>query len=98
MEVGSVVEISLLSRVTRNLKSSKVILCELNLTSGSELFFSRRAISFCVFTVDSSSGRFSKRLGMDVLRLNLGNVTSIPRDVLSFNISVGTTEPVISML
>ena len=98
VEVSSMFKISLLSRAFSNLESTEVVFTEVSSIRSLELFLGRRVDSGNVLTVNSSSRSFSERLSVNVLRLNLRNVTGISRNVLSFNIVSGTTEPVITML
>jgi len=91
-------KISLLSRAFSNLESTEVVFTEVSSIRSLELFLGRRVNSGNVLTVNSSSRSFSERLSVNVLRLNLRNITSISRNVLSLNIVSGTTEPVITML
>jgi len=98
VEVSSMFKISLLSRAFSNLESTEVVFTEVSSIRSLELFLGRRVDSGNVLTVNSSSRSFSERLSVNVLRLNLRNITSISRNVLSLNIVSGTTEPVITML
>lgn len=98
VEVSSMFKISLLSRAFSNLESTEVVFTEVSSIRSLELFLGRRVDSGNVLTVNSSSRSFSERLSINVLRLNLRNITSISRNVLSLNIVSGTTEPVITML
>lgn len=98
VEVSSMFKISLLSRAFSNLESTEVVFTEVSSIRSLELFLGRRVDSGNVLTVNSSSRSFSERLSVNVLRLNLRNITSISRNVLSLNIISGTTEPVITML
>jgi len=98
VEVSSMFKISLLSRAFSNLESTEIVFTEVSSIRSLELFLSRRVDSGNVLTVNSSSRSFSERLSVNVLRLNLRNITSISRNVLSLNIVSGTTEPVITML
>jgi len=98
VEVSSMFKISLLSRAFSNLESTEVVFTEVSSIRSLELFLGRRVDSSNVLTVNSSSRSFSERLSVNVLRLNLRNITSISRNVLSLNIVSGTTEPVITML
>ena len=91
-------KISLLSRAFSNFESTEVVFTEVSSIRSLELFLGRRVDSGNVLTVNSSSRSFSERLSINVLRLNLRNITSISRNVLSLNIVSGTTEPVITML
>jgi len=91
-------KISLLSRAFSNLESTEVVFTEVSSIRSLELFLGRRVDSGNVLTVNSSSRSFSERLSVNVLRLNLRNITSISRNVLSLNIVSRTTEPVITML
>lgn len=86
-------KISLLSRAFSNLESTEVVFTEVSSIRSLELLTGRSEL-----TVNSSSRSFSERLSVNVLRLNLRNITSISRNVLSLNIVSGTTEPVITML
>ena len=74
VEVSGMFEISLLSRALSNLQSTEVILSESFTVGGSELVLGRRCDSFVEFAVDGSASSLSETLGIDVLRLNLGNV------------------------
>ena len=74
VEVSGMFEISLLSRALSNLQSTEVILSKSFTVGGSELVLGRRADSFVEFAVDGSASSLSETLGIDVLRLNLGNV------------------------
>jgi hypothetical protein len=85
-------KISLLSRAFSNLESTEVVFTEVSSIRSLEL------LTGIELTVNSSSRSFSERLSVNVLRLNLRNITSISRNVLSLNIVSGTTEPVITML
>lgn len=98
VEVSSMFKISLLSRAFSNLESTEVVFTEVSSIRSLELFLGRRVDSGNVLTVNSSSRSFSERLSVNVLRLDLRNITSISRNVLSLNIVSGTTEPVITML
>lgn len=98
VEVSSMFKISLLSRAFSNLESTEVVFTEVSSIRSLELFLGRRVDSGNVLTVNSSSRSFSERLSVNVLRLNLRNITSISRNVLSLNIVSRTTEPVITML
>lgn len=98
VEVSSMFKISLLSRAFSNLESTEVVFTEVSSIRSLELFLGRRVDSGNVLTVNSSSRSFSERLSVNVLRLNLRNITGISRNVLSLNIVSGTTEPVITML
>lgn len=93
VEVSSMFKISLLSRAFSNLESTEVVFTEVSSIRSLELLTGRSEL-----TVNSSSRSFSERLSVNVLRLNLRNITSISRNVLSLNIVSGTTEPVITML
>jgi hypothetical protein len=86
-------KISLLSRAFSNLESTEVVFTEVSSIRSLELLTGRSEL-----TVNSSSRSFSERLSVNVLRLNLRNITSISRNVLSLNIVSGTTEPVITVL
>ena len=98
MEVGSIFEISLLSRAFVDLQSAEVVFGEILGVRGSELIFGRRGDSLCVLAVNSSSRSLSEALCEDVLRLNLGDVARVSRDVLGLNVVSRTSKPVISVL
>ena len=74
VEVSGMFEISLLSRALSDLQSTEVILSKSFTVGGSELVLGRRCYSFVEFAVDGSASSLSETLGIDVLRLNLGNV------------------------
>ena len=74
VEVSGMFEISLLSRALSDLQSTEVILSKSFTVGGSELVLGRRCDSFVEFAVDGSASSLSETLGIDVLRLNLGNV------------------------
>jgi hypothetical protein len=98
VEVGSIFEISLLSRAFVDLQSAEVVFGEILSVRGSELIFGRRSDSLSVLAVNSSSRSLSEALCEDVLRLNLGDVARVPRDVLGLNVVSRTSEPVVSVL
>jgi len=98
VEVSSVFQISLLGRALSDLQSAEVVLRESLCVRGCELVFGRWAYTFVEFAVNSSSGSFSETLGVDVLRLNLGNITGVSRDVLGLDVVSRSSEPVVSML
>jgi hypothetical protein len=98
VEVSGMFEISLLSRALSNLQSTEVILSKSFTVGGSELVLGRRADSFVEFAVDGSASSLSETLGIDVLRLNLGNVAWVTRNMLSLDVTSRSSEPVVSVL
>jgi hypothetical protein len=98
VEVSSMFQVSLLGRALRDLQSTEVVLRESLCVGGSELVFGRRSDSFVELAVNGSSSSLSETRGVDVLRLNLGNVTGVSRDVLGLHVVSRSSKPVISVL
>jgi len=98
VEVSGMFEISLLGRALRNLQSTEVVFTICLRVGSSKLVLGRRIDSFVEFAVDGSTGSLSERLGVDVLRLNLGNVARVTGNMLSLNVVGRSSEPVISVL
>ena len=79
-------------------QSTEVILVEFILVLGCEALILWWIRSSIVFLIDCAARCFSEVLSEQVFRLNLGDETGVTWDVLSFDVSMGTTEPVISVL
>ena len=49
-----------------------------------------------VLAIDGLPGSFSKALTIEILRLDLWNVPSVTRDVLSLNVLIRSTNPILA--
>lgn len=99
MEVGSVIEISLLGWVfVLSLQSAEVVLTEFSGVGGSEAVDWCGLRAFLVFSIDGAGSCLCKGFSVEVFRFDLRHVTCISGNVLGLDVIVGTTEPVGSVL
>jgi len=89
--------ILVLGRLLSVLQSAEVVLAKLGLLHRLESLVERWLLSFVVLAVDSRSRGLSEGFTEEILRLDLWDVASIPRDVLGLQILSRTTEPVVSL-
>lgn len=68
------------------LESAEVIFAELGLGVGLETLVERWLLTFIVLSVDCRACRFGERLAEEVLRLNLGYISSVAWDMLSLKV------------
>lgn len=81
-------------------KVAELLFVELTLGRGLKPLIGGRDETFASYElfIDCAAGFFRKGLAKDIFRLYLGDVASIARYVLSFDVGGGTTEPVFSLL
>jgi hypothetical protein len=94
MEVVCIIDIFYLSWVDLLLKRPKIVFAVLHVVWGGEYFSSGMLSSFLILFVNCLPGGFGKTLTVEVLTCYLRNVASIPRNMLSLDVGVGTSDPV----
>jgi len=99
VEVGGIIQVFLLGRaVGGGFQHAEVVCVEFFHVGGGKPFDCRGSDAFAVLSIDSGAGRFSKRLSVQVFRLNLRDLSGIAGNVLRLHVSVGAAQPVVSVL
>ena len=86
VEVCSVLLVFELGRLHVVLQAAEVVLAVLHLGVGLESLVERRLLSLIVLAIDSGASCLGKGFAEEVLRLDLGHVTSVARHMLSFQV------------
>ena len=98
MEVVGFPEIVDISRFHTILDSPEVLLVDLGSVGSLELLIKRWNYSNSMLSVDGLTCRLRKRLAIEVLRLQTGDIPLVSRNVLGSDIVSGSTDPVLAVL
>lgn len=98
MELSSIYLILDLSGANLVLEVTELTLAVFNLGSSLVLVVAWGDKSTDVLAVDRDASLFGERLAVEVLRVDLGDVTRVAGNVLGLHILGGATEPVLSVL
>ena len=94
MEVTGILDVLDFSGLHSAIKTTELLLAELSLISSSETINLWRDKALHVLSVYSLAGGVGERLAVEVLTLDLGNVTGIVGNLLGFHVGSGTSGPV----
>ena len=97
MEMEAIINVFDLSWVDFFLQISEIFFAEFGGILSGKSVFNRMLETLFVFTVDGLASGFGKTFTVKILTRNLWNVTSIPWDMLGFDILRGTTNPVCTL-
>lgn len=76
---------------------AELALAKFNLGGGFVLVVSWGNNTAWVLAIDRDSSFFGERFAIEILRVDLGNVARVARDMLSFYVLGGATEPVLAV-
>lgn len=96
MEVVGVADVLQLGRVHLLLQLAEVALAELSHVFGGEGVLDRVREALVVLPVDRLGGRLREALSIQILTGHLGNVASVPRNVLGLEVAGGSSDPVLA--
>jgi len=96
MEIIGVINIFYFSWIKLFFKCSEVIFTEFSRTFGGKSVLNRVLEPILVFTIDGLSGSLGKTLSIEVFTVNLRDIARVSWNMLSLDITIGTTNPVLT--
>ena len=97
-ELSSIGGVLLFARLSLAVETSELFFFEFALSRGRETVSFWWHEAFHIFRVDSRTRGLSETASVQVFTLDLGNVTSVVRNVLGLDVGVGAAEPVLTLL
>lgn len=96
MEIIGVINIFYFSWIKLFFKCSEVIFTEFSRTFGGKSVLNRVLEPILIFTIDGLSGSLGKTLSIEVFTVNLRDIARVSWNMLSLDITIGTTNPVLT--
>ena len=98
MEVASIGGVLELSRLHLVIETAELVLVKFAGVRSREALNLWRHTTLNVLAVNGSTSSLGETLTVEVLRLNLGDVAGVLRDVLSLDVAVRAAEPIVALL